>query len=117
LMPVPITGWKCASFSPDGQWILTGWADGVRLWDASTGLAVGPVLRLPNLSGTEFIRNRTSIMAWSATEVRRWDLQTPTIARAADWRQWLRRSSGIEWQSNDVPRFVGAGEWARDNTQ
>jgi hypothetical protein len=105
--------WKCASFSGDGRWILSGWSDGVRLWDASTGRAIGPPVKLMNLNGVEFVPNRNAIVAWSATEVKWLPLQFSVFRNVADWRPFLRGRTGVDWPVDGVPRFLDAAEWRR----
>jgi serine/threonine protein kinase/WD40 repeat protein len=105
--------WKCASFSADGRWILTGWSDGVRLWDAATGRPIGPVEPLTNLSGVEFVQARNAILAWSATEIKWLPLPNPAVKSAADWRRDLWRRSGMDWPTESTPRFLDAAEWRR----
>src|SRR5439155_8344874 len=87
-LPAPGSEWRSARFSDDGQTLVTGWNDGVRLWDAATGLPLGPPLPFPNPRDAAIVYGRR-VLAWHETEARLWRVPRPTAQRGDDWRAWL----------------------------
>ncbi len=117
-LPVPMSEeWKSAMFSADGRWLLTAWSDGVRMWHAATGAAVGPVFGVSNLIDAEFVQAQTSILAWSATEAKLFTWAAPLINTAADWRRKLELSTGMNWFAHGPPRFLDATEWKKSSAR
>lgn len=74
---------RSASFSPDGRSLLSTGADGeVRLWDAATGLPIGPGLAQDGpLAEASFLRDGRRVLASGAGEVRLW--KTPWLT---EWK-------------------------------
>lgn len=68
---LPQGGWgRCASFSPNDRWIVTGSAtDGARLWDARTGTLRHHLAAGQPVNGTAFQNNgqRLALLAGTAT--------------------------------------------------
>jgi serine/threonine protein kinase/WD40 repeat protein len=109
--------WKCASFSADGRWLLTGWSDGVRLWDGTTGRAVGPLLRSPSLSGAAFVQNQSSIVTWSTTEAKLWTLPMPVSKQADELRTWLQGRTGLDLAPDGSLRFLDGAQWGKSRSR
>jgi WD40 repeat protein len=117
-LPVPMSSdWKSAMFSADGRWLLTAWSDGVRIWHAATGAAIGPTLKVTNLIDAEFVQDQPSILAWSETEATLFTLRAPLISTAAGWQRKLEMSSGMDWHMHGRPRFLDATEWKKFSAQ
>ena len=90
---------KAVQFSPDGQRILTTNSDGeARLWNATTGKPIGPVVRMPgSLRSPVFSRDGRWVL-----ERGRWDRE-----RWADNRYQQRRGGGSGDRDRDgVPNSV-----------
>jgi WD40 repeat protein len=111
LQPTSAADWRSAHFSDDGQTLVTGWADGVRLWDARTGLPLGPVLPFRNLRDAVFANSR--ILAWQDTEARLWRLPKPPADKADDWRIWLAGRTGLTRTADGAVRLLDAKTWTQ----
>jgi WD40 repeat protein len=111
LLPTLPGEFRTAEFSGDGRLLLTACAHGVRLYDAATGLAVGPLLPLANLQGARFGRDGRQVVAWSATEARTWDVPEPRFPSGLAWRSWLHRRTGLDRTADGALRFLTGAEW------
>jgi WD40 repeat protein len=99
-----------ATFSDTGRMLLTISADGGRLWDARTGIPIGPLLPLPGAVAGLF--NETQIVLWSENDARLWT--SPELAfdrTAAHWRSWLRGRTGSDRTGEGLLRWLDARDW------
>jgi eukaryotic-like serine/threonine-protein kinase len=108
--------WICGSFSRDGRWLLTGWSDGVRLWDAATGRQIGPAIGFPNAADLAFVQSDTSILAWSASSVQLWQLPLCAPLAANDLRNQVQVQTGLERAADGSLRFLDTAEWQQRQT-
>jgi len=113
LVALPVVSaaqWRSARFSDDGQTLLTGWNDGVRLWDVRTGLPLGPLLPFPGLRDAVFAPGRR-VLTWHDTAAQLWRLPRPPAERADDWRTWLTIRTGLARSADGPSRLLDADSW------
>ena len=108
----PPAEWRTARFSSDGRMLLTTWTDGVRLFDARTSVALGPLLPFANPDDAAFAgTDNRQIMAWHGTEARLWRLQASVLGRADDWKLWLSARTALTRDGDGPFRFLDARSW------
>ena len=107
----PMAEWQSARFSDDGETLITGWSDGVRLWDAATSIAIGPLLSFPKLADATFVPGQ-SVLAWNDTETRLWRLPKPSEKTADEWRivDHSNRFRAIEGRKHSLDRRRNLGD-------
>jgi hypothetical protein len=103
------------AFSPDGNAILTGSADGTaQLWDAATGKPVGTPFRHKNwvFAAVFSPDGRTVLTGSSDTTARLWEVvPAPVEGKAERIALWIQVITGMELDTSGVARVLDAPDW------
>jgi WD40 repeat protein len=102
---------RTAAFSADGRLLITGWRDGVRLWDGRLGAAVGPNLPLADLQNLQFGNDERTVLGWGDSGIRLWKLTGVEFESAVMWRTWIRHHTGMDRSDDGAIRFLEGKEW------
>ena len=95
------------SFSPDGESLLTGTTEGVRVWQRRTGEPIAPVLQLgePVLQAALSGDGRRVVAVGESGSIGTWDTQTGEIQGAIEKRPALEGADGIFF-NEDASRAI-----------
>jgi len=105
------TEFRAATFSRDGRLLLTGWGDGVRLFDGRLGSPIGPHISTPDLENVEIAGDGKTAVAWGSGGARVWALTQVELDDAVAGRRWLRHCTGIDRADDGAIRFLDGREW------
>jgi hypothetical protein len=111
LQPPARPEFRSAGFSSDGKRLLVAGADGLRMYDTQTAIAVGPPMAIVDIRAAGFSVDGKHVVARSPTGSHSWPLPDPAMPSGEAWRYWLNRHTAIDRAADGTLRFLRRLEW------